>query len=281
MDIMISATALDGLLNDPAQECVIFDCRFSLADFELGHRQYLEGHIPGALHLDMEQQMAGAKSTHGGRHPLPGAQEFTASMQQMGVNDTTLIIAYDENRLAGAARLWWLLQHFGHRRIRILDGGLPAWRAAGLPLSRDIPSPRQGNFQARPVAEQTRDYDWLSAHLEDARLQLIDSREAPRYQGLEEPIDPLAGHIPGALNYPWQEVTDADGFARPAPEQQARWRDLDPDKETLVYCGSGVTACVNLLSLTLAGYDNARLYPGSWSDWCTYSDSLKRSSTTP
>ena len=128
-------------------------------------------------------------------------------------------------------------------------------------------------MQARPVAEQTRDYDWLSAHLGDTRLQLIDSREAPRYQGLEEPIDPVAGHIPGALNYPWQETTDTDGFALPAPQQQARWQDLDPDKETLVYCGSGVTACVNLLSLKLAGYDNARLYPGSWSDWCSYSDS--------
>ena len=278
MTIMITASELNQRLTAPsaAQEVVIFDCRFSLADFALGRQQYADGHIPNALHLEMEVQLSGDKKPHGGRHPLPTAAQFTASMQTMGVNQHSLIVAYDDNRLAGAARLWWLLQHFGHPHIRILDGGLQAWRAQGLPVSQDTQAPQKGYFQANPRAGQTVDYSWLSAHLKDRNLQLIDSREAPRYQGLEEPIDPVAGHIPGALNYPWQGVTNEQGKALSAGKQQDRWAGLDSEKETVVYCGSGVTACVNLLSLKLAGIEGAKLYPGSWSDWCSYADSPKQ-----
>ena len=278
MTIMITASELNQRLTAPsaAQQLVIFDCRFSLADFALGRQQYADGHIPNALHLEMEVQLSGDKKPHGGRHPLPTAAQFTASMQTMGVNQHSLIVAYDDNRLAGAARLWWLLQHFGHPHIRILDGGLQAWRAQGLPVSQDTQAPQKGYFQANPRAGQTVDYSWLSAHLKDRNLQLIDSREAPRYQGLEEPIDPVAGHIPGALNYPWQGVTNEQGKALSAGKQQDRWAGLDSEKETVVYCGSGVTACVNLLSLKLAGIEGAKLYPGSWSDWCSYADSPKQ-----
>ena len=278
MTIMITASELNQRLTAPsaAQQLVIFDCRFSLADFALGRQQYADGHIPNALHLEMEVQLSGDKKPHGGRHPLPTAAQFTASMQKMGVNQNSIIVAYDDNRLAGAARLWWLLQHFGHPHIRILDGGLQAWRAQGLPVSQDTQAPQKGYFQANPRAGQTVDYSWLSAHLKDRNLQLIDSREAPRYQGLEEPIDPVAGHIPGALNYPWQGVTNEQGKALSAGKQQDRWAGLDSEKETVVYCGSGVTACVNLLSLKLAGIEGAKLYPGSWSDWCSYADSPKR-----
>ena len=278
MTIMITASELNQRLTAPsaAQQLVIFDCRFSLADFALGRQQYADGHIPNALHLEMEVQLSGDKKPHGGRHPLPTAAQFTASMQKMGVNQNSIIVAYDDNRLAGAARLWWLLQHFGHPHIRILDGGLQAWRAQGLPVSQDTQAPQKGYFQANPRAGQTVDYSWLSAHLKDRNLQLIDSREAPRYQGLEEPIDPVAGHIPGALNYPWQGVTNEQGKALSAGKQQDRWAGLDSEKETVVYCGSGVTACVNLLSLKLAGIEGAKLYPGSWSDWCSYADSPKQ-----
>ena len=278
MTIMITASELNQRLTAPsaAQQLVIFDCRFSLADFALGRQQYADGHIPNALHLEMEVQLSGDKKPHGGRHPLPTAAQFTASMQKMGVNQNSIIVAYDDNRLAGAARLWWLLQHFGHPHIRILDGGLQAWRAQGLPVSQQTQTPKQGHFQANPRTGQTIDYSWLSAHLKDRNLQLIDSREAPRYQGLEEPIDPVAGHIPGALNYPWQGVTNEQGKALSAGKQQDRWAGLDSEKETVVYCGSGVTACVNLLSLKLAGIEGAKLYPGSWSDWCSYADSPKQ-----
>lgn len=285
MSIMISAEELNQLLfsESGTQDLVIFDCRFSLADFSLGRNQYLEGHIPGALHLDMEQHLSGEKSEYGGRHPLPSPESFTQTIQQMGVNEQTHIITYDDNRLAGAARLWWLLHYFGHERVQILDGGFQAWCALNLPISQDVPDPGTGDFQHRCRSQDdsdtlTRDYPWLSNHLEDTNLQLIDSREEPRYQGLEEPIDPVAGHIPGALNYPWQGVTDDRGFALPAQAQQERWQKLNREKEVLVYCGSGVTACVNLLSLKLAGIDTAKLYPGSWSDWCSYPDSPKVSS---
>ncbi len=278
MSIFISAEELNQLLseNSPQQKPAILDCRFSLADFELGRQLYAQAHIPGAQNIDMEQQLAGAKSEHGGRHPLPGADQFSETMQQLGVGGSTMVVAYDDNRLAGAARLWWLLQYFGHKNIRILDGGFKAWTEKGYATSHQSPHPDPGDFEAAASLNQTRDYRWLSSHLQDSDLQLIDSREVARYKGLEEPIDPVAGHIPGALNYPWQEVTNEQGFALPKQIQQQRWQNLDSDKETLVYCGSGVTACVNLLSLTLAGIENAKLYPGSWSDWCSYSDSPKR-----
>lgn len=280
MRIMITPNELSRLMDASADiGLVIFDCRFSLADFALGRQQYDAGHIPNAQHLAMELQLSGDKAQHGGRHPLPSAEQFTQTMQKMGVNRDSLIIAYDDNRLAGAARLWWLLQHFGHQKIQILNGGLKAWEAQGLPISQDAPSVDKGNFQAHPTAGQTVNYQWLTAHLQDKTLQLIDSREAPRFQGLEEPIDPVAGHIPRALNYPWQGVTNELGQALSDAEQQERWAGLDKDKQTVVYCGSGVTACVNLLSLKLAGIENAQLYPGSWSDWCSYSDSPKSGKT--
>ncbi len=278
MSIMIGAEELHQQLSSGSRdtETIIFDCRFSLADFELGRNQFMEGHIPGAQHMDMEQHMAGMKAPHGGRHPLPSAEQFTKVMQQMGVNSSTKVIAYDDNRLAGAARLWWLLQYFGHRQIQILDGGFKAWKAQGFATSQQNENFTHGNFQAIPSARKTQDYLWLKEHLDDTNLQLIDSREAPRYKGLEEPIDPVAGHIPGALNFPWPGVTNDQGFVLADNIQQQRWRDLDSAKETLVYCGSGVTACVNLLSLKLAGFENAKLYPGSWSDWCSYTDSPKK-----
>jgi len=277
MNILISVEELNQRMSSPSSKAalVIFDCRFSLADFALGHKQYALGHIPGALHLDMEAQLSGPKTQHGGRHPVPSAQQFTDSMQKMGVNRNSLVIAYDDNRLAGAARLWWLLQHFGHRQIRLLDGGLNAWQAQGMPISQQIATPGKGDFLANSATAQTVDYQWLTAHLQDEQLQLIDSREAPRYQGLEEPVDPIAGHIPGALNYPWQGVTDEQGQALSGDKQRERWAELARDKQTIVYCGSGVTACVNLLSLKLAGIDNAKLYSGSWSDWCSYAGSPK------
>jgi len=226
MALITNAATIDQLSQDPAQNLVIADCRFSLADSELGYRQYLAGHIPGAYHLDMERHLSGPKSIHGGRHPLPSAAMFNTTMQQIGVDETTLVVAYDDNKLAGAARLWWLLQYFGHQRILILDGGLQAWQDAGLPLSQKLPQAQPGCFQADPKPENIRDYGWLRERLGLDQIQLIDSRETARYQGLEEPIDPIAGHIPGALNYPWQQVTDAAGHLYPVTQQQERWRNL-------------------------------------------------------
>ncbi|WP_461481076.1 sulfurtransferase [Porticoccus sp.] len=262
---LITAAQLRDM--DPVRR-VIFDCRFSLADVALGRQQYQQGHIPDAFHLDMEQDLSGAKGPHGGRHPLPDQDHFSARLQHCGVNADTLVVAYDDNRMAGAARLWWLLRYFGHNHVQVLDGGIQGWQAIGGALESAEPTIRMGNFRARPQAAMALNIEELRQSA--AGLNLIDAREVPRYRGEQEPIDPVAGHIPGALNQPWLQFTDPQGCFIPVEQQRQQWQRLGPLPNPVVYCGSGVTACVDLLSLALIGVDNARLYSGSWSDWCSY-----------
>ncbi len=249
---------------------VIFDCRFSLADFTQGRKQYLQGHIPGACHLDMESDLSGPKGSYGGRHPLPNPVLFTTRMRECGVNSDTPVIAYDDNRMAGASRLWWLMHYFGHLNVQVLNGGLKAWVHRGGSLSQDIPGTGHGNFSATPNPAMVMEMEELKRNRET--LALIDAREKVRYLGQEEPIDPVAGHIPGAMNLPWQSLTSDQGRFLTPEQQQQQWDTLGPLDKPVVYCGSGVTACVDLLSLTLTGVTGARLYSGSWSDWCSYPD---------
>lgn len=263
---------------------VLFDCRFSLADKHKGKSLYLNGHIPSAFHLDMETDLSAPndqpapKQLHGGRHPLPEPEIFAQKLQQCGVNHNSLVIAYDDNRLAGAARLWWLLKLYGHTRIKILDGGISAWQAAGFSTTQETPRMStetypeiaKGNFSAEINSSLIVDRHWIRQFAGDKEITLIDAREAPRYLGLDEPIDPIAGHIPGAINSPWQLVTNETGFVKSEQQQKLIWQSLPITEAPVVYCGSGVTACVNLLSLSLSNIDNARLYAGSWSDWCSY-----------
>ncbi|MGS2722344.1 sulfurtransferase [Porticoccus sp. GXU_MW_L64] len=267
---MISVDELNALETD---NLIIFDCRFNLADTGQGQLAYNEGHIPGSHYLHLDSHLSGAKAKHGGRHPLPSPEQFSNTMSSFGVSGDTTIIAYDDHRFAYASRLWWLLRYFGHTEVYVLDGGYSGWRQQGLPLSKEAPAvPQQGNFEARPQTGWTVDYHNVCEQLESPRRILIDSRETPRYQGLQEPIDPIAGHIPGAANFPWQEVTDEQGFARCPSHQKQRWAPVAENKEIVVYCGSGVTACVNLLAMEMAGIHDARLYAGSWSDWCSYQE---------
>ena len=265
---LINAEELHASQKD---NIVIFDCRFSLANPKMGETLYSQGHIPGAHHLSMETDLSGPKGLHGGRHPLPDVQQFAFRMRQCGVNQNSLIIAYDNNRFAGSARLWWLLGYLGHHKVKILDGGLPAWLAAGFMLTKEkTPTTNSGNFKPTENLNLTVTAEWVRSNITNRQVTLIDSREAPRYLGHEEPIDPIAGHIPGAVNAPWQQVTNEQGFINPIELQQKIWQILPIASQPVVYCGSGVTACVNLLSLSLAGIDCAKLYSGSWSDWCSY-----------
>lgn len=266
-----------------AENVCVADCRFSLADHDAGRRAYAAGHVPGAFRLDMEHDLSGPKGPRGGRHPLPNPETFAETLRHAGVRGDSLVVAYDDNRLAGAARLWWLLRYFGHERVKVLDGGFAAWRDAGLPVETSYQALAPGDFTARPHPRMTVDYESLRARLGDERLVCVDAREPERYAGIDEPIDPVAGRIPGAVNYPWQHATDEQGRLRPAREHAARWaslagdreQDRIGDREIVVYCGSGVTASVNLLSLAMAGIEDALLYPGSWSDWCSRPDSPK------
>lgn len=263
MSHFISVAELQAQLG----KVVIFDCRFNLGNKTLGHEQYRTGHIPGAYYLDLEKDLSSPVTKHGGRHPLPDAEIFSQKMRACGVNPHTTVVVYDDSRMAYAARTWWLLRYFGHAQVVILNGGFAAWVNSSGAQDRREPAQKSGSFKAVIQA------DWIINReqilQQDAQLLLIDSREAKRYRGEEEPIDPIAGHIPGAVNYCWQEATTEQGFIKSAAEQQERWKNLPQQENLAVYCGSGVTACVNLLSLEISGI-NAKLYPGSWSDWCSY-----------
>lgn len=270
---VVSAEWLYKNLEHP--RLVVVDCRFSLANPELGRQQYAAGHIPGAHFLDLNQDLSAPVEIHGGRHPLPDPNKLAEKLTSIGVRSTpapepSWVIAYDDSRLAFAARLWWLLRYLGHNQVAVLDGGFTNWQAEGHPITDELPQLRSGNFLPNPQADWVVDIETVKGCQESPEVVLIDSREQERYRGEREPIDPIAGHIPGAVNYPWQGVTDANGYVLSTKEQQQRWAELASDKEAIVYCGSGVTACVNLLSLELAGLRNSKLYAGSWSDWCSY-----------
>lgn len=268
-DFVISAQYLNEHLNDP--QVVIVDCRFGLANPELGYQQYQISHIPGAYYLDLNKDLSAPVGQHGGRHPLPDTNELAKKLAAIGVNfQQTLVVAYDDSRCAFAARLWWLLRYMGHDQVALLDGGWTAWHSQGYPVTDALPAnqPQIFNPQIRP--EWVVDIDTVKARKDLPGAVLVDSRERDRYLGKHEPIDPIAGHIPGAVNYPWQEATDTQGYLHSTLEQQQRWGDVERATEIMVYCGSGVTACVNLLSLELAGIHTGKLYAGSWSDWCSY-----------
>lgn len=248
---------------------VIFDCRFSLADPQQGRALYQQGHIPGAHYLDLNRDLSGPVEEYGGRHPLPDPADFAAALAGCGVGPETEVLVYDDSRLAFASRLWWLMRSLGYRPPRLLNGGYQAFLNAGGRPDTALP-------EVQPCVAITAtgfvgccDIDGLRTIQGEGAL-LVDSREERRYQGLEEPIDPVAGHIPGAINRPWQGVTSTEGLVRDLSGQRAHWGDALEAGHLVVYCGSGVTACVNLFSLALLGRDEATLYAGSWSDWCAY-----------
>ncbi len=253
-------------------DLAIVDCRFALTDADLGKQQYDTAHIPKSYHLDLNRDLSSPVGIHGGRHPLPNDRHLSAKLAALGINfQQTLVVAYDDSRFAFASRLWWLLRYYGHKNVVVLDGGYSNWVKAGYPVTADLPQPAlPGNFQAQPDPDLIVDIDMVKAIQHTSTHLLIDSREPDRYLGKTEPIDPVAGHIPSAVNYPWQDVSTSSGFAFDIDRQQQRWATITGDVEPVVYCGSGVTACVNLLSLELAGIQGAKLYPGSWSDWCSY-----------
>jgi thiosulfate/3-mercaptopyruvate sulfurtransferase len=258
-------------LDDPS--IVIADCRFDLTDAAAGRAAFDEGHIPGAVYLDLEQDLSGPKGAHGGRHPLPDPDTLARTLGAVGIDETVTVIAYDDPAppLAPAARLWWLLRFLGHDRARVLEGGWPAWRAAGLRMSREPAHRAPRRFVPRPRPEMAAGVETVRRMIDDPNAALVDSRAPERYRGDVEPIDPVAGHIPGAVNLPWTETRDAEGRMRPRGQLAEQFAALR-GRDVVVYCGSGVTACANLLALDEAGLGGARLYVGSWSDWCSYPD---------
>jgi thiosulfate/3-mercaptopyruvate sulfurtransferase len=247
---------------------VLLDCRFSLADPGAGRAAYLAGHLPGAHYLHLERDLAGPAGAHGGRHPLPEPRHFAATLAGLGVHPGSEVVAYDDNGFAGAARLWWMMRSLGYRPPRLLDGGYRAWLAAGGQPETAVPRPTP--CEAPAVGHWTGCCDIEGLRVAQAAgAQLVDSREPRRFEGLEEPIDPVAGHIPGAHNRPWQGVS-VEGRLQDEAGLREHWGELLEEGSLVVYCGSGVTACVNLFTLARLGRHDPVLYAGSWSDWCSY-----------
>ncbi|ELS02041.1 rhodanese-related sulfurtransferase [Xenococcus sp. PCC 7305] len=251
---------------------VIIDCRFQLADPSWGQKEYDYGHIQGAHYLNLDQDLSSKVQSHGGRHPLPNIQNFAAKLESIGiVKNQSLVVVYDDSRFAFAARLWWLLRYLGHNTVSLLDGGWNGWKNMGYPISTNRPQTSQGNFCPQVQNDWTVDIEKVKGCQESAAsVVLVDSRDRDRYEGKREPIDPIAGSIPGALNSPWKQVSTTEGYLKPLDYQEQLWSDYQSASEIIVYCGSGVTACVNLLSLELAGFTNTKLYPGGWSDYISY-----------
>ncbi|NEQ55173.1 MAG: sulfurtransferase [Leptolyngbya sp. SIO3F4] len=253
-------------------DLVIIDCRFSLPDPNLGERQYNQGHIPGAYYLDLDRHLSHYVQKHGGRHPLPYWPKFVDNLNLLGIQSQpqTPVVIYDASRFAFAARLWWMLRYLGHDNVALLDGGINAWVGAGLPLSEETPTPKTGQFVPQPQIDWVVDINYVRQHKDEIGTMLVDSRSADRFRGEREPIDPIAGSVPGAVNYFWKDVSTDAGLLKSSDELANHWRVMDDADEVIVYCGSGVTACVNLFSQVVAGKPMGKLYPGGWSDWCSY-----------
>ena len=254
-----------------ASDAVIVDCRFALHDVNAGRAAYETGHIPGAHYLALDADLSGPVQARGGRHPLPAADVFAQRLASLGIGPTTRVIAYDDSRLAFAARLWWMMRAIGYRPPELLNGGYFAWLSAGGEPELGVAAVNAAAVAVDVAFSGACAIEDL-AGLQAGGAALVDSREANRYRGLEEPIDPVAGHIPGAVNRPWQGVTSDDGRIGTEVHLRQHWGDLLENESIVVYCGSGVTACVNLFSLAVLGRDDAVLYAGSWSDWCSYLD---------
>jgi thiosulfate/3-mercaptopyruvate sulfurtransferase len=265
----IQPDELQTHLDDPMW--AIVDCRFDLQDKIAGERAYYEAHVPGAIYAHIERDLSALPTGTNGRHPLPSAGEMAARFGQWGIDARTQVVAYDSRGGGFAARLWWALRYLGHESVAILEGGFPAWERAGFPTrnGKEKRSPAQFTANVRP--EMRIDVDELQADLESYVRRLLDSRAPERYRGEEEPLDPVAGHIPGALNRFWAANLDENDRLLPENMLREGFISVIGDREPsdiVVYCGSGVTGCFNLLVMEHLGLTGARLLPGSWSEWC-------------
>ncbi len=270
MESLIDAGTLLRRLDDPGLR--ILDARFELLDPPAGRRMYGEGHVPGAVFVDLDEDLAAPAARHGGRHPLPDMGAFARKLGERGVGDDHEVVVYDQGGTMFAARAWWLLRYAGHDRVRVLDGGYRAYREAGGAVSREVPLHDRAMLSLRLRQEMVVDRARLRRALHDPQWCILDVRSPERYRGETEPIDPRAGHIPSALNRPYERtLTERGRFAEPHALRE-QFAVAAGRSEVVGYCGSGVSAAHAILAMELAGIPGARLYPGSWSDWCSYED---------
>jgi len=267
---LISAADLAAHIDDPAW--VVVDCRHDLMNLAAGRGAYASGHLPGAVFADIETVLSGARNGADGvflgRHPLPDREVLAEALRDFGIDDTTQVVAYDAHGGMFAARLWWLLRWLGHEAVAVLDGGMAAWEDAGQPLTTEVRTRPRGALSVRAPFVPTVTVGEVLDNLQSGQRIVIDARAADRYRGENETIDPVGGHIPGAKNRFFKDNLGADGRFKDAAQLREEFGALiDDPAAAIMQCGSGVTACHNLLALEVAGLPGAALYPGSWSEW--------------
>jgi len=268
---LIDAATLAAHIDDPAW--VVLDCRHDLVNLCAGREAYAAGHLPRARFADVETALSGAKRDEDGafrgRHPLPQVDAFIERLRAWGISDDTQVVAYDAHGGMFAARVWWMLRWVGHDAVAVLDGGLPAWQSARQPLSAETPAPRaRGTIALRKSLVASVDVDAVLSNLQAGARTVVDARAPDRFRGENETIDPVGGHIPGAKNRFFKDNLQADGrFKAPDQLKAELGKVVDDPAQAIMQCGSGVTACHNLLALEVAGLPGAALYPGSWSEW--------------
>lgn len=262
---LIDPQTLYNHLRDP--DWSVVDCQYDLTNKDAGYQSYLAGHLPGAVYASLHKDLSGDPVTDCGRHPVPAREVLEKNLAAIGIGNHKQVVAYDNSGGVFAARLWWLLNYAGHARVAVLDGGLGAWKRAGFGLENNGNQGAGGSFKAALNARAL-----VRLNEVQALLRLIDSREPERYSGEVEPLDPVAGHIPGAVNYYWKNNLDDEGRFLPTERLRQALGGAYSDakaEDVVFYCGSGVSACHNLLAAVRAGYPFPRLYAGSWSEWCS------------
>ncbi len=266
---IVSTSDLKSHLHDP--NWLLLDCQHDLMDHDFGKNAYASEHIPGAHFISMEEDMAGAKSGSNGRHPLPTVAALEAIFGRVGVSPDKQVVVYDNSQNNYAGRVWWTLRYLGHRAVAVLDGGLGKWKDESKPVTAEVPKSSPVEFKAAPDEAMRVQVEALVDNLSHHQLQVVDARTMERYSGAAEPIDPVAGHIPGARLRFWKENMNADGTFKSPAVLRAEFAELlgELEPSQIVHqCGSGVTACHNLIAMELAELPGAKLYVGSWSEWC-------------
>ncbi|WP_339820031.1 sulfurtransferase [Paenibacillus sp. FSL R7-0216] len=272
MEPIVSKRWLLARMYEP--NLVIVDCRFELGRPEAGSAAYDAAHIPGAVYLDLEEDLSAPVTEHGGRHPLPAPDTLAARFARAGIGNATRVVAYDDQGGMNASRLWWLLRWLGHDDVYVMDEGFAAWQAGGYPVTAERRTVVPADFTPSLRPHMLAGVEDVRRALGDPGVLLVDSRAADRYAGLQEPLDVKAGHIPGAINRFWKQVQGDNGSWKSDGELREQLAPviaaMDEGREAIVYCGSGVSACPNVLALHRLGYPQVKLYAGSWSDWISY-----------
>lgn len=271
MSYIIRVDELQEMVNGN-DDVVLVDVRFQLNDEEAGRKQYIKSHIPGAVYLDLNRDLASKVKKHGGNHPLPDLDEFVAKLGNIGIDNNTTVVVYDKENDMFAARLWWLLHYVGHEKVYVLEGGFNQWVEAGNEVTNEITPLQKKTFRPKVRTDLTVTMEEVKDKIYNRQAVVIDSRSKDRYLGIHEPMYRKAGHIPGAVNFFWKDIFTDKGTWKSVEELKRHFATIPKNEEIIVSCGSGVSACPNIIALKQAGYENVKLYPGSFSDWISYDE---------